>query len=121
MRRDDAIDPLEQAQTLQILVGAGIKTREEARRPGAGADGGRRVRQGARRGRQRDDGVGQGAADGAAKVQSASRRTRAVRDGGRSGRRRGQPGAQAAAHGRPGRCVCRCSSSCERKPPRFRA
>jgi hypothetical protein len=25
---DDAIDPLEQAQTLQILVGAGIKTRE---------------------------------------------------------------------------------------------
>jgi len=28
---DDAIDPLEQAQTLQILVGASIKTREEAR------------------------------------------------------------------------------------------
>src|ERR1700691_6436104 len=28
---DDAIDPLEQAQTLQILVGAGIKTRAEAR------------------------------------------------------------------------------------------
>ena len=28
---DDAIDPLEQAQTLQILVGAGIKTSEEAR------------------------------------------------------------------------------------------
>ena len=28
---DDAIDPLEQAQTLQILVGAGIKTRDEAR------------------------------------------------------------------------------------------
>jgi hypothetical protein len=28
---DDAIDPLEQAQTLPILVGAGIKTREEAR------------------------------------------------------------------------------------------
>ena len=27
----DAIDPLQQAQTLQILVGAGIKTREEAR------------------------------------------------------------------------------------------
>jgi hypothetical protein len=27
---DDAIDPLEQAQTLQILVDAGIKTREEA-------------------------------------------------------------------------------------------
>ena len=39
---DDAIDPLEQAQTLQILVGAGIKTREEARAdlglaPAAGA------------------------------------------------------------------------------------
>jgi len=28
---DDAVDPLEQAQTLQILGGAGIKTREEAR------------------------------------------------------------------------------------------
>jgi hypothetical protein len=28
---DDAVDPLEQAQTLQILVGAGIKTREKAR------------------------------------------------------------------------------------------
>jgi hypothetical protein len=28
---DDAIDPLQQAQTLNILVGAGIKTREEAR------------------------------------------------------------------------------------------
>ena len=28
---DDAIDPLEQAQTLQIPVGAGIKTCEEAR------------------------------------------------------------------------------------------
>ena len=28
---DDAVDPLEQAQTLQILVAAGIKTREEAR------------------------------------------------------------------------------------------
>jgi hypothetical protein len=45
---DDAIDPLQQAQTLQILVGAGIKTREEARaelglggegKPGAGALG----------------------------------------------------------------------------------
>ena len=41
---DDAVDPLEQAQTLQILVGAGIKTREEARAdlglaPGAGASG----------------------------------------------------------------------------------
>jgi capsid protein len=39
---DDAVDPLEQAQTLQILVGAGIKTREEARAdlglaPGAAA------------------------------------------------------------------------------------
>ena len=28
---DDAVNPLEQAQTLQILVNAGIKTREEAR------------------------------------------------------------------------------------------
>jgi hypothetical protein len=28
---DDAIDPLQQAQTLQILVGAGIKTTDEAR------------------------------------------------------------------------------------------
>ncbi len=28
---DDAIDPLQQAQTLQILVGSGIKTVEEAR------------------------------------------------------------------------------------------
>ncbi len=28
---DDAIDPLQQAQTLSILVNAGIKTREEAR------------------------------------------------------------------------------------------
>jgi hypothetical protein len=28
---DDAIDPLQQAQTLQILVSAGIKTREKAR------------------------------------------------------------------------------------------
>ena len=28
---DDAIDPLQQAQTLDILVSAGIKTREEAR------------------------------------------------------------------------------------------
>ena len=42
---DDAVDPLEQAQTLQILVGAGIKTREEARAdlglgPTSGAAGG---------------------------------------------------------------------------------
>jgi len=37
---DDAIDPLQQAQTLQILVGAGIKTREEARAElGLGAGG----------------------------------------------------------------------------------
>jgi phage portal protein BeeE len=28
---DDALDPLQQAQTLQILVGAGIKTKDEAR------------------------------------------------------------------------------------------
>ena len=39
---DDAIDPLEQAQTLEILVGAGIKTREEARADlGLGAAGGK--------------------------------------------------------------------------------
>jgi hypothetical protein len=37
---DDAVDPLQQAQTLQILVGAGIKTREEARAElGAGGGG----------------------------------------------------------------------------------
>jgi len=37
---DDAVDPLQQAQTLQILVGAGIKTREEARAElGLGGDG----------------------------------------------------------------------------------
>ncbi|MBV9909667.1 MAG: hypothetical protein JOY52_19115 [Hyphomicrobiales bacterium] len=41
---DDAVDPLEQAQTLQILVDAGIKTREEARAdlglaPSGGAPG----------------------------------------------------------------------------------
>jgi hypothetical protein len=37
---DDAVDPLQQAQTLQILVGAGIKTREEARAElGLGSNG----------------------------------------------------------------------------------
>jgi hypothetical protein len=37
---DDAVDPLEQTQTLQILVSAGIKTREEARAElGLGAAG----------------------------------------------------------------------------------
>ncbi|MGD1038069.1 MAG: phage portal protein [Roseiarcus sp.] len=41
---DDAVDPLQQAQTLNILVGAGIKTREEARAdlglaPEGGKDG----------------------------------------------------------------------------------
>ena len=50
---DDAVDPLQQAQTLQILVSAGIKTREEARAelglggdaaaPGRGAAGARQV------------------------------------------------------------------------------
>ena len=40
---DDAVDPLQQAQTLQILVGAGIKTREEARADlGLGPSGGRK-------------------------------------------------------------------------------
>jgi hypothetical protein len=39
---DDAVDPLEQAQTLQILIGAGIKTREEARADlGLGPTGGK--------------------------------------------------------------------------------
>ena len=39
---DDAVDPLQQAQTLNILVGAGIKTREEARADlGLGAAGGK--------------------------------------------------------------------------------
>jgi hypothetical protein len=39
---DDAIDPLQQAQTLNILVSAGIKTREEARAElGLGAVGGK--------------------------------------------------------------------------------
>jgi hypothetical protein len=38
---DDAVDPLQQAQTLNILVSAGIKTREEARADlGLGAAGG---------------------------------------------------------------------------------
>jgi hypothetical protein len=37
---DDAVDPLEQAQTLQILVGAGIKTREEAPDLGLAPEGG---------------------------------------------------------------------------------
>ena len=37
---DDAIDPLQQAQTLQILVGSGIKSTEEARADlGLRADG----------------------------------------------------------------------------------
>ena len=37
---DDAIDPLQQAQTLQILVSAGIKTRDEARAElGLGGEG----------------------------------------------------------------------------------
>ena len=37
---DDAIDPLQQAQTLQILVSSGIKTREEARADlGLGGEG----------------------------------------------------------------------------------
>ena len=72
---DDAIDPLEQAQTLQILVGAGIKTREEARAdlglaPAGGGPGKPQAKVG--------------------EVQSASRRARAVRDGGRGGRHRGQ-------------------------------
>ena len=50
---DDAVDPLQQAQTLQILVSAGIKTREEARAelglaPKGGAPPGRQARRYAR-------------------------------------------------------------------------
>ena len=38
---DDAVNPLQQAQTLEILVGGGIKTREEARAElGLGSTGG---------------------------------------------------------------------------------
>jgi hypothetical protein len=85
---DDAIDPLEQAQTLQILVGAGIKTREEARPTWAS-------RRRAGRGRLRSG--------WRSEVQSAPRRARAVRNGGRSGCHRGQRSAQAAADGRSGR------------------
>ena len=56
---DDAVDPLEQAQTLQILVGAGIKTREEARAElGLGGDGAK---------------VGPIEIEGTGKVQSVSR------------------------------------------------
>ena len=56
---DDAIDPLQQAQTLNILVSAGIKTREEARAElGLGGEG--------RAGR------------GAREVQSQPRRTRTI-------------------------------------------
>ena len=41
---DDAVDPLQQAQTLNILVTAGIKTRDEARAElGLGAQGGNPV------------------------------------------------------------------------------
>ncbi len=37
---DDAIDPLQQAETLNLLVSAGIKTREEARAElGLGGEG----------------------------------------------------------------------------------
>ena len=80
---DDAIDPLEQAQTLQILVGAGIKTREEARAdlglaPTGGAPGKPPGRLG--------------------EAQSASRRARAVRDRGQCGRTCGQAYAQAEVH-----------------------
>ncbi len=48
---DDAIDPLQQAQTLNILVSAGIKTREEARAELGlrGEEEGRGVREGQRR------------------------------------------------------------------------
>ena len=72
---DDAIDPLEQAQTLNILVGAGIKTREEAR-----ADLGLAPAGGGPAGKPQA---------GLAKYRQQPRRARAVRDGGRGGRHRG--------------------------------
>ena len=62
---DDAIDPLEQAPTLQILVGAGVETRREEARADLGlAPGGPCARQAAGR-------VGE--------VQSAPRRAPPVR------------------------------------------
>ncbi len=65
---DDAVDPLQQAQTLQILVSAGIKTIAEARAEmGLGPGGG-------------------GARGRAGEVQSVSRLARALHDGGRRGR-----------------------------------
>ena len=98
---DDAVDPLEQAQTLQILVGAGIKTREEAR-----ADLGLGPTSGAAGRPPRRDGTGE--------VQPASRRARAVCDSGECGGAGGQSGAQASAHGRPSRKQRRDDVGCGR-------
>ena len=68
---DDAVDPLQQAQTFSILVTAGIKTREEAR-----SELGLAPEPGAEVWRVRE-------------VQSVSRLAqRAVHDGGRRRRRR---------------------------------
>ena len=47
---DDAIDPLQQAQTLNILVSAGIKTRDEARADLGSGRGGKAPARGPRRG-----------------------------------------------------------------------
>ena len=65
---DDAIDPLQQAQTLNILVSAGIKTREEAR-----AELGLGGRKGISRGSHKME----------LRSQSTARRGREVDNGGR--------------------------------------
>ena len=64
---DDGVDPLQQAQTLQILVSAGIKTREEARAElGLGGD---KAAAGLGKYNQKHDGRGRFAtAEGASEV-----------------------------------------------------
>jgi hypothetical protein len=84
---DDAVDPLEQAQTLQILVSAGIKTREEARADlGLAPEGGAPGKPQA----------------GLVKF-NPHHDERGVRDGGQCRRTGGQAYAQAAANWRPRR------------------
>ncbi len=101
---DDAIDPLEQAQTLNILVGAGIKTREEAR-----ADLGLAPAAGRRRRLRLRGRWSPSAAPGARHRASSIRITTSAgfRDGGRGRRTCGQAGAQTTADpgaGREQRC-----------------
>ena len=86
---DDAIDPLEQAQTLQILVGAGIKTREEAR---ADWGLGRRWREGSDPAGRED-----------LRHRAAARRQWQVDGVGERRRSRGPSGAQTTPDQRPGR------------------